>query len=262
MQNDGYIAIYRKILNNPIVCKDSDYLAIWIYLLLNATYKEQKVLFKGEPIILKKGQLITGRKIISQKLCIDENKVQRILKSFENAHQIKQQTSNKNRLITIVNWEMYQKDEQQNKQQLNNKRTTTEQQLNTNNKDNKVNNNINIYNTTTILEFVEENFGRTLSPIEYEEILNWQDNELTRYAIRQAVLNGKYNIKYINSILNSYKKNNIKTVQDAQKQEEEFLKRKQNKQEAIPNWFNKNVDDDLLTGEELETFEKELRGEK
>ena len=131
MQNDGYIAVYRKILNNPIVCKDSDYLAIWVYLLLNATYKEQKVLFKGEPIILKKGQLITGRKIISQKLCIDENKVQRILKSFENAHQIEQQTSNKNRLITIVNWEKYQGSGQQIRRQTNIHRTSTEQQVNT-----------------------------------------------------------------------------------------------------------------------------------
>lgn len=257
MQNDGYIAIHRKILNNPIVCKDSDYLAIWIYLLLAATYKEQKILFKGEELTLRKGQLITGRKIISQKLCIDENKVQRILKTFENAHQIEQQTSNKNRLITIVNWDIYQKNEQQKQQQLNNKRTTTEQQMNTNNKDNKVNNNINIYNTT-ILDFVEENFGRTLSPIEYEEISSWKDNELTRYAIKQSILNGKYNIKYINGILNSYKKNNIKTVQDAQKQEEEFLKRKQNKKEPIPNWVDKNIKDDLLTDEELEAFEKEL----
>ncbi len=32
--------------------------------------------------------------------------------------------------------------------------------------------------------------------------------------------------------------------------------------EQVPDWFNKNVDDDLLTDEELEAFEKELRGEK
>lgn len=34
------------------------------------------------------------------------------------------------------------------------------------------------------------------------------------------------------------------------------------KKEQIPDWFNKNIDDDLLTDEELEVFEKELRGEK
>lgn len=90
----------------------------------------------GEKITLKPGQLITGRKVLSSELKIDENKVTRILKTFENEQQIEQQTSNKNRLITIVSWDVYQKGEQRNNQQVNNKRTTDEQQVNTN-KNNK-----------------------------------------------------------------------------------------------------------------------------
>ena len=31
---EGWIKIHRKMLENPIICKDSDYLSIWIYLLL------------------------------------------------------------------------------------------------------------------------------------------------------------------------------------------------------------------------------------
>lgn len=81
--------------------------------------------------------------------------------------------------------------------------------------------------STTIYDFIEENFGRTLSPIEYEEISKWEDNELTRYAIKQAVLNGKYNIKYISRILDSYKTKKIKTVQQAQQDEESFKKKKE-----------------------------------
>lgn len=110
---EGWIKLYRKMLDNPIIIKDSDYLAVWIYLLLNTTHKEYDVLFKGKRITLKKGQLLTGRKSISEKLKIDENKVQRILKALENEHQIEQQSSNKNRLITIVLWDKYQQDEQQ-----------------------------------------------------------------------------------------------------------------------------------------------------
>ena len=49
-----------------------------------------------------------------------ESKVKRILKSFENEHQIEQQTANKNRLITVVNWDKYQSSEQQFEQQVNN----------------------------------------------------------------------------------------------------------------------------------------------
>lgn len=139
----GYIAIHRKMLDNPVVCKDADHIAVWCYLLLNATHTNYDVFFKGERLTLRPGQLLTGRKSISKQFNVSESKVQRILKLFESEQQIEQQTSNQNRLITILNWDSYQKGEQRNEQQLNNNRTTTEQQLNTNNnvnKGNKVNN--------------------------------------------------------------------------------------------------------------------------
>lgn len=115
-------------------------------------------------------------------------------------------------------------------------------QLNTNNKYN----NINIINTKkqnidyinnnnsssidkcdTIYDFLEQNFGRTLNSIEIEMIREWTDNELTRYAIKQAVLNGKYNVKYINTILVNYRNNSITTVQQAQEEEKMFKSKKE-----------------------------------
>lgn len=78
-----------------------------------------------------------------------------------------------------------------------------------------------------LYDFVEKNFGRTLSPVEIEEISKWENNDLTRYAIKQAILNGAYSFKYINKILHSYKKNNIQTVQQAQKADEKFAKEKE-----------------------------------
>lgn len=73
-----------------------------------------------------------------------------------------------------------------------------------------------------LFTFVEENFGRPLAPLELEEINTWKDNDLTRYAIKQAILNGKYNIKYISRILLAYERENIKTVQQAQEREREY----------------------------------------
>lgn len=114
-------------------------------------------------------------------------------------------------------------------------------QLNTNNKYN----NINIINTKkqnidyinnnsssiekgdTIYDFLEQNFGRTLNSIEIEMIREWNDNELTRYAIKQAVLNGKYNVKYINTILVNYRNNSITTIQQAQEEEKKFKSKKE-----------------------------------
>ena len=124
--DSGWIKSYRKTLDNPIICKDSDHVAIWMYLLWSATHKPVNVLFGGKRITLNPGQLITGRNVIASKFKINESKVQRILKCFENEQQIEQQTSNKNRLISILNWVEYQSSEQPIEQQVNNKRTTSE----------------------------------------------------------------------------------------------------------------------------------------
>lgn len=131
MQSNGFVKLYRKILDNPIICKDADYFTVWIYLLLSATHTEYDGVFKNERITLKPGQLITGRKIIADKFKIDENKVQRILKNLEKQHQLEQQTSSQNRLVTIINWNEYQL-RQQDEQPVNNERTTSEQPVNTN----------------------------------------------------------------------------------------------------------------------------------
>ena len=142
---EGWIKLHRKILDNPIIFKDKDYLAIWIYLLLNATHKEIPALFKGKKIILQKGQLITGRKSISKQLDISESKTYRVLNAYKSEHQIEQQISNRNSLITIVNWDKYQITEQQIEQQVNSNRTASEQQVNTNKNIKNIKNEI-IYN--------------------------------------------------------------------------------------------------------------------
>lgn len=149
---DGYIKLYRKLLDNPIVCKDVETLGIWIYLLLNATHKKIDVLFNSEKTTLEPGQLITGRKMIAAKLRVSESKVERTLKMLKNEHQIEQQTTSKNRLITILNWELYQNSEQQIEQQVNNKRTTSEQQVNTNKNEKNVKNE---RNNISIAQFEE-----------------------------------------------------------------------------------------------------------
>lgn len=92
---------------------------------------------------------------------------------------------------------------------------------------NNINNNSNSSNN--LFDYIESNYGRTLSPIEYEKIAEWDDNELTRYAIKQSVLNGVRKINYVESILQSYKSLGIKTVVEAQEQEEKFKNKNQTK---------------------------------
>ncbi|WP_246169824.1 conserved phage C-terminal domain-containing protein [Alkalibaculum sporogenes] len=161
--NEGWIKLHRKTLENPIVCKDSDHLALWIYLLANATHTEYGSMFKGERITLQPGQLLAGRKSIASFLKVNENKVQRMLKSFEIEQQIKQQTSNQNRLISILNWTLYQSSEQQSEQQVNNKRTTSEQQVNTNKNVKNIENVKNDKNYKYIVEYLNQKTGKSFS---------------------------------------------------------------------------------------------------
>lgn len=76
----------------------------------------------------------------------------------------------------------------------------------------------------SIYTYIEKNFGRTISPIEFEKISNWNDSELTRYAIDKAVLNNKCSINYIDKILENYKREGIKTLEQAKESDSKFKK--------------------------------------
>jgi len=63
----------------------------------------------------------------------------------------------------------------------------------------------------------EKEFGRPLSPIESTQLMEWYygdkySSELIIEALKRAVLRGVVNLKYIDSILRGWSKNNLKTV--------------------------------------------------
>jgi hypothetical protein len=132
--SEGYIKLYRSLLDNPVM-KNPEMAWLWCVLLLSANHKKTSFIFNGKKQVVKAGQLITGRKQLSKLTGISESKIYRALNCFENEQQIKQQTNNKFTLITILNWSKYQgkqtTNEQQFEQQMNNKRTTNEQPVNT-----------------------------------------------------------------------------------------------------------------------------------
>ncbi|TCP59261.1 DNA replication protein DnaD [Tumebacillus sp. BK434] len=76
----------------------------------------------------------------------------------------------------------------------------------------------------------EQEFGRPISPIEYERISCWIDQdhyreELIREALKEAVLAGKFNFRYIDRILFEWGKNNIRSLQDLTVHREQFRNR-------------------------------------
>lgn len=92
----------------------------------------------------------------------------------------------------------------------------------------------------------EEEFGRTLSPIEYELINSWNDSyskEIILEALKESVLNGVKNLKYVDRILFEWSKKGIKSINQIKKDKEEFSKRKESNVE-IPDfdWVNDEED--------------------
>jgi len=131
----GWVKLHRQLIENPIITKPS-YLALWVVLLLKANHKENKFMWNGNIIVVKEGQMITGRKELSKETKIPESTIEDILNYLEKQHQIQQQKTTKYRLITIVNWIKYQGSDTKS----NNKATTKQQQADTNKNEKNANN--------------------------------------------------------------------------------------------------------------------------
>lgn len=91
-------------------------------------------------------------------------------------------------------------------------------------------NNSNNIVDTDIYSVIEKEFGRCLSPIEYETIKGWLDSniseDLIKEALKEAILNGVNNLKYIDRILYEWNKKGYKKPSD-------IVKKKQIKDENI-----------------------------
>lgn len=105
---NGWIKLHRKLQLKGFYLQ-SQYVHLWIHLLLSANHAQKEYMTNGNIILIKAGQLLTGRKQLAQGTGIPESTIERILELLESEHQIEQQKTTKYRLITIVNWDEHQK---------------------------------------------------------------------------------------------------------------------------------------------------------
>lgn len=80
--------------------------------------------------------------------------------------------------------------------------------------------------SNSLLEFVQKELGRLLSSSEMELVLTWDDNELTRHAIKQTALNRATSLKYTQSILSAYKAKGFTTLAEVEADEKRFEENK------------------------------------
>lgn len=88
-----------------------------------------------------------------------------------------------------------------------------------------------------VFSLFEQEFGRFLSPMESETIGMWIDKdghspEVIREALKEAVIAQKMSLRYIDRILFEWKKKNVQSLQDVEKQRKSF--RPADRQEQQP----------------------------
>ena len=96
---------------------------------------------------------------------------------------------------------------------------------------------------TNLYSVFETEFGRTLSPMEYEIINSWKDNgytdELIILALKEAKYNGVSNLRYIYKIIYEWVKKGIKTKEDVEKNRKQFKTNNAAKKELFDyDWLN------------------------
>ena len=98
-----------------------------------------------------------------------------------------------------------------------------------------------IQEKTNIYDIFEKEFGRTLSPMEYEIINGWlndgMNEDIVVQALKEAIYNGVSNLRYIDKILYEWKNKGLTTTQKIEQNRTNFNK-KEKKELFDYNWLD------------------------
>ena len=108
--SSGWIKLYRQLQDCWIwLDKESfDKRSAWVDLLLTANHSDKKILFNGELITVKRGQILTSVRKLSAKWKWSVNKVYRFLKLLESDEMLQKESDKDRTLLTIVNYSIFQ----------------------------------------------------------------------------------------------------------------------------------------------------------
>lgn len=134
MQN-GWIKLHRELLEKPIwESSTPEQKTILITLLAMANHKEKEWEWRGEKYVAKPGQFVTSLPSIVEKSGkgISVQNVRTALKRFEKLGFLTDESTKQNRLITLLNWGLYQQGQDDLTDELTVNQQTTNSQLTAN----------------------------------------------------------------------------------------------------------------------------------
>lgn len=122
---NGYIKLFRKLIRWGWY-QDNVVKGLFIHCLLCASYKD----FEWMGMELKAGQFITSLKHLSEELGFSIQQIRTAIKKLEGTGEITSTSTNKNTIITVVNWENFQSFEDESNTESNNPITNEQQTKN------------------------------------------------------------------------------------------------------------------------------------
>ena len=105
----GYLKLWRKIKDWEWY-GDPNIVALFIHLLLTANIDDRK--WRGK--LIKRGQLVAGRRSLSKETGISEQSIRTSLEKLKLTHEITIQSTNLYSIITLNNYELYNENQPTN----------------------------------------------------------------------------------------------------------------------------------------------------
>ena len=105
----GWIKLHRILIDKAIwQCSTPEQKSILITLLLLTNHEEKEWLWQGQKFKAQPGQFVTSIESIAKKAGVSNQNVRSALVKFEKLEFLTNQSTKTGRLITIVNWGVYQ----------------------------------------------------------------------------------------------------------------------------------------------------------
>ena len=137
----GWISLHRKILDNPVLSRGRTYsrFEAFIYMLLKANHKDNKIVIGNQLISVKKGSFVKSQKKLMRIFNWGSAKLRAFIFLLKKDKMIDIKTTTQATMITIINYSSYQNIQKTNGKQTENKQKSNGKQTETNNKPNKDN---------------------------------------------------------------------------------------------------------------------------
>ena len=133
----GWIKLHRQITDNEFYNSERfTKMQAWIDLLLLAGHAKQTIFIRGVEINLKPGELCYSQQSLAKRWNWNFKTVRKFLELLENRQMVKCKITTVTTVITILNWDKYQIDGEQNGEQKESRTDTNKNVKNVNNEKN------------------------------------------------------------------------------------------------------------------------------